>query len=333
MNTQNLIKPTLANSLASALAVSILAMAAAAPAHAAGVDAGTLIENTATATYDDGSGPQTVDSNTVVVRVDELLDVTVTSLDGGPIGTAPGDEVLTFEVTNQGNGPEAFELTANPAVAGNDFDTTVNNIAVDTNGNGTYDPGVDQILASPETTAVLAADETLTVFVLVTVPPSATDTQTSDVELIAEAVTGAGAPGDTFAGQGVDGGDAIVGTTGADSTATGSLLVGITTVDLIKSADVVDPFGGTSAVPGSVVTFTISAEVTGSGSVDNLIVTDAFPADTTYVAGTLTLAGNPLTDASGDDAGETDATGITVDLGTVAGGTTQAITFDVTIDQ
>lgn len=333
MNTQKLIRPSTANSLASAFAAAILASAATAPAHAAGVDAGTLIENTATATYDDGSGTQSVDSNTVVVRVDELLDVTVTSLDGGPVGTTPGDEVLTFEITNQGNGPEAFELTANPAVAGNDFDTTIDGIAVDTNGNGTYDPGVDQILTGPETTAVLAADETLTVFVLVTVPNTATDTQQSDVELTAEAVTGTGAPGDTFAGQGVDGGDAIVGTTGADSTATGSLLVGITTVDLVKSATIVDPFGGTSAVPGSVVTFTISAEVEGSGSVDNLVVTDAFPADTTYVPGTLTLAGNPLTDASGDDAGETDATGITVDLGTVAGGTTQAITFDVTIDQ
>ncbi len=332
MNTQNLIRPALANSLGSALAVSLFAVVAVTPAKAAGVDAGTLIENTATATYVDGTGPQTVDSNTVSVRVDELLDVTVTSLDAGPIGTATGDEVLTFEITNQGNGPEAFELTAEPAVAGNDFDTTVDGIAVDTNGNGTYDPGVDQILTAPETTAVLDADETLTVFVLVTVPASATDTQESDVELTVEAVTGTGAPGTSFAGQGVSGGDAIVGTTGADATATGSLLVGITTVDLVKSVTIVDPFGGTSAVPGSVVTFTISAEVVGSGSVDNLIVTDAFPADTTYVAGTLTLAGGALTDASGDDAGEATATGISVDLGTVAGGTTQAITFDVTID-
>ncbi len=333
MNTQNPFKPALANTFTSALALGAFSLIAVAPAHAAGVDAGTLIENTATATYEDGNGPQTVDSNTVTVLVDELLDVTVTSLDSGPVGTTPGDAVLTFELTNQGNGPEAFELTADPAVAGNDFDTAIDGIAVDTNGNGTYDPGVDQILTGPETTAVLDADDTLTVFVLVTVPAGATDTQESDVELTAEAVTGTGAPGTSFSDQGVSGGDAIVGSTGADATATGSLLVGITTVDLVKSATIVDPFGGTSAVPGSVVTFTISAEVTGSGSVDDLTVTDAFPTDTTYVPGSLTLAGGTLTDASGDDAGEASATGITVDLGTVAGGTTQAITFDVTIDQ
>ena len=305
----------------------------AAPAHAEGVSAGSLIENTATATYDDGDGPpKTVDSNTVVLAVDELLDVTVTSLDPGPVATNPGQEVLTFEVTNTGNGPEAFELTANPAVGGNDFDTTIDGIAVDTNGNGTYDPGVDTLLTGPETTPVLAEDENITVFVITTVPAGAADTEESDVELTAEAVTGTGAPGTTFAGEGVDGVDAITGLTSADDTATGSLIVGVTTVDLIKAASVVDPFGGTSAVPGSVVTFTITANVTGSTSVDDLVIADSIPADTTYLPGTLTLDGNPLTDAAGDDAGEASASDISVDLGTVAGGNTHAVTFDVSID-
>ncbi|WP_234029462.1 hypothetical protein [Erythrobacter sp. THAF29] len=304
-----------------------------APALAEGVDAGTLIENTATATYDDGSGPTTITSNTVTLRVDELLDVTVTSLDSGPVGAAPGTAVLTFELTNTGNGPEAFELSTNPAVAGNDFDSQVDAIAVDTNGNGVYDPGVDQILTAPETTAELAADEAITVFVVVSVPASASDGQRSDVELIAEAVTGIGAPGTVFAGTGVNGGDAIVGTTGADAAATGSLIVGITTVDLTKSATILDPFGGTSAVPGSVVTFTIVAQVSGSGSIDDLVVTDAIPAGTTYAADTLELDAAALSDAADTDAGSaSQADGISVDLGTVAGGTTHTVTFDVTID-
>jgi len=315
----------------SLVAMPLIALTAA-PAHAEGVSAGSLIENTATATYDDGDGPRTVDSNTVVLAVDELLDVTITSLDPGPIGVSPGETVLTFEVTNTGNGPEAFELTANPAVAGNDFDTTIDNIAVDSNGNGVYDPGVDAILTGPATTPVLAEDENITVFVITTVPNGVADTEESDVELTAEAVTGTGAPGTTFAGQGVDGVDAIVGLTGADGTATGSLIAGITTVDLVKAASVADPFGGTSAVPGSTVTFTITANVTGSGSVSDLMITDAIPADTTYVAGSLTLDSSALTDASGDDAGEASATDIAVDLGTVPGGTSRAVTFDVTID-
>jgi len=317
------------------LALAPLAIAAAlitTPAHAGGVKAGTLIENTASATYDGGAGPVTIPSNTITVKVDELLDVTVTSRDSGPVSAAPGSAVLTFELTNTGNGPEAYTLTANPAVAGNDFDTTVNGIAVDTNSNGVYDPGVDQMLTGPATTAAIAADASLTVFVLVTIPGGVADGDQSDVSLLAEAVTGTGAPGTAFAGQGAGGGNAIVGSTGANATATGSLSVGITDVDLIKSATVRDPFGGTGIVPGATITYAIRAEVRGSGSVSDLVVTDAAPADTTYVAGSLKLDGATLTDAADADAGRFGTSGISVDLGTVSGGSSRTVTFQVTID-
>lgn len=303
-------------------------------AHATGVEAGTLIENTAVATYDAGDGPETIDSNTVVLRVDELLDVAVTSLNAGPIATDGGTVVLTYSVTNTGNGPEAFTLTANPAVGGNDFDPTVDGIAIDTNGNGVYDPGVDEILTGPETTEILAADETLTVFILLSVPPAAVDTDEAQVDLLAEAVTGTGTPGTTFAGEGEGGGDAVVGLDGADDNALGAIIVGIVTVDLVKSATVLDPFGGTTLVPGSIITYTIRAHVTGTGDVSDLLITDAIPADTTYVLTSLTLDSNPLTDAADADAGEaSDAAGVSVDLGTVSGGTSHSITFDVSVDQ
>ena len=315
---------------ASTLAVSVFLAAPA--AYAAGVEAGTLIENTATATYEDGTGSVSVQSNNVTLRVDEVLDVTVTSLNSGPVSASSGSAVLTFEVTNIGNGPEAFRLTANPAISGNDFDTEIESIAVDTNGNGTYDPGVDQILTAPETTEVLDAGEAIKVFVITTIPGLVVDGQESTVDLLAEAVTGTGTPGTVFAAQGVDGGDAIVGGNGADDNATGSIIIGITTVDLVKSATVSDPWGGTSAVPGAVVSYTITANVTGRGTVSDLVVADLFPAGTTYAAGTLALDAAGLTDAADTDAGESSATGISVDLGTVAGGTSHSVTFDVTID-
>lgn len=318
--------------LTSASCLIAFAVLANTAAHADGVGAGTLIENTATATYDDGDGPVTIPSNTVTVRVDELLDVAVTSLNSGPVSANSESAVLSFEITNTGNGPEAFILTANPAVAGNDFDTTIDSIAVDSNGNGVYDPGVDTILAGPETTAILAADENLTVFVIVSVPVDAPDDTHSEVDLSAEAASGTGAPGTIFAGQGVDGGDAIVGVNGAADNALGSILLGVPAVDLVKSAVVADPFGGSSAVPGSIVTYTITANVTGSGSVSDLVITDVFPTGTTYEAGSLELDGSNLTDASDTDAGEATATGISVDLGTVAGGTSHSITFRVSVD-
>jgi uncharacterized repeat protein (TIGR01451 family) len=304
-----------------------------APAQAEGVTAGTLIENTAVASYEEGGTARTVNSNTVTVRVDELLDVTLTSLDPGPVTARPGDAVLTFELTNQGNGPEAFRLLANPAVAGNDFDVSVRAIAIDSNGNGTYDEGVDQILAAPQTTAVLAPDARLTVFVLVTVPERASDTQTSNVDLVAEAVTGSGTPGTAFDGAGVDGGDAIVGTTGARAVARGALINAVASVELVKSVTLRDPFGGTSAVPGTIATFTIAARVSGTGSVSNLVVTDAIPEGTTYAPGTLAMDSAALSDAADGDAGTaSEASGIAVNLGTVTAETRRSITFDVVID-
>lgn len=320
-------------SFATILAPAIM-VGAAAPAHAGGVTAGTLIRNTATAEYDEAGTPRTVNSNTVTVRVDELLDTTVTSLDPGPVNARPGDAILTFELTNQGNGPEAFRLAPDASVAGNDFDVTIRSIAIDSNNNGTYDAGVDQILTNPLTTPVLAADARLTVFVLVTVPSSAQDGDTSNVALTAAAVTGSGSPGTAFDGAGADGGDAIVGTTGASATARGALTSAVANVQLVKSVALRDPFGGTSAVPGAVATFTIEASVVGTGSVGNLVVTDVIPEGTTYVAGTLALDASTLTDAADADAGTaSNASGIRVQLGTTAAGTRRAVTFQVTIDE
>ena len=292
-----------------------------------------MIENTAVASYDEGGTVRSVNSNTVTVLVDELLDVTLTSLDPGPVAARPGSAVLTFELTNQGNGPEAFRLLANTAVGGNTFDVSFRAIAIDSNGNGVYDEGVDEILAQPQTTAILAPDQRLTLFVLVTVPEGVSDQQTSAVLLSAEAVTGTGAPGTVFAAAGVDGGDAIVGTTSAQATARGELISGIVSVALAKSVVLRDPFGGTSAVPGTIASFTIEARVSGTGTVSNLVVTDAIPEGTTYAPGTLALDGVALSDAEDTDAGKaSDDAGIAVTLGNVTAQSTQKVTFDVVVD-
>ena len=301
-------------------------------AMAEGVPAGTLIENTATASYTDGSGTQTVDSNTVTVKVDELLDVAIASQDAGAVAVSGGSVVLTFEITNTGNGPEAYDLTADPSVTGNDFDMTIDGIAVDTNGNGVYDPGVDAILGASEATPEILADGTLTVFILATPPAGVTDGQTSEINLLAEAVTGTGTPGTTFAGQGVDGSDAVVGTTGADDDTNGALIASLASLALVKAAAIADPFGGSEAVPGAVITYTLTATVAGSGSISDLRVTDIIPTGTTYEAGTLALDAASLTDADDADAGKAGASGIDVLIGSAAAGSNYTITFNVKID-
>ena len=83
------------------------------PAQAVGTAAGDIISNTANATYNDpGGNPVSVPSNQVDIKVDELLDVTVASADPGDIVVTPGstNRVLSFTVTNTGNGSEAFQI-------------------------------------------------------------------------------------------------------------------------------------------------------------------------------------------------------------------------------
>jgi len=318
---------------ASALAAGTLC--AARPAHAAGTPAGTIINNSATATYDLPTGGQdSVTSNIVSLTVDELLDVSVASTDGGDVATAPAatNQVLTFRVTNAGNGNESFVLTARDTVGGDDFNPSATSIVIDSNGNGVYDPGIDTVYVAGANNPLLAPDASVLIFVLSSIPAGATDGQRGRVDLVAVAATGSGVPGTTFAGQGQGGGDAVVGATGADAEDDGIYRVSAASVAFVKSATVVDPFGGATRVPGSIITYRLVASVSGSGSLANLRIADAIPTGSSFRAGTITLEGAPVSDAADADAGEYTGSGIAVRLGTVAAGAARTVTFQVAID-
>ncbi len=310
------------------------AIAAVHPASviAAGVSAGTLIQSTATATYTAGTMNGSVQSNTLSVKVDELLDVAVSSLSGSTTTIGSNQVVLTYAVTNTGNGDEAFNIHVDPAVAGNQFDAVVQAIAIDSNGNNAYDAGVDLQLTNHNATPSIAPDGMVRIFVVVSLPASASDMQTSSVQLSAEAVTGSGSAGTAYAGQGTSSTDAVVGASGALAFANNDLLASLAVVTLTKSANIVDPFGGTQPVPGAIVTYIITAAVSGTGQAEGLQIADVIPTGTTYQNGTLKLEGASLSDASDSDAGNASASGVNVNLGTIAGGTNQTVKFDVKIN-
>jgi len=311
------------------------AFAFAGEAHAGGTPAGTSISNTATATYDlPGGGTGTVTSNTVTLKVDELIDVTVAWKDPGDVLGAAGAaaQVLSFTVTNGGNASGQFTLGSVAALGGDDFDPTIGAIVLDTNGNGVYDPGVDTVYVPGTNDPTIAADGSVTIFILSTLPLAANDGNRARAELTAAAKKGTGTPGTTFAGQGTGGGNAVVGLTGGKGLADGWYKVQKAAVTFTKAASVADPFGGTTQVPGATVTYTLTAVVGGTGSVANLKVSDSVPAGTTYKAGSLTLDGAALTDAADGDAGSFTGSGIAVSLGTVATGTTKTVSFKVKIN-
>lgn len=302
-------------------------------AEAAGTRAGTTISNTASASFDNGSGTQSIDSNRVDMRVDELLDVTVASANPSDVPTTPGatNQLLTYSVTNTGNGQEAFVLSTIANVGGDNYDPVVTQIYID-NGDGVFDASTDTLYTPGSNDPVLNPDQSVRIFVRATTPTTAVDGNRGIVTLVAAAKTGTGAPGTSFAGQGEGGGDAVVGSTGADGQDNGAFRVSSATVALVKSASVVDPFGGSEPVPGATITYTITATVTGTGSVAGLAITDNIPADTAYVAGSITLGGSPLTDAPDADAGDYNGTRIRVGLGTVTGGQTRTVTFRTRIN-
>lgn len=304
---------------------------AATPAFAAGVQAGTSIENTATATYTNGTSVESVTSNTVSVVVDEILDVAVASLDGGNVSIT-NQAVLTFQITNSGNGNESFNIDIDTAVPGDGFDPDFILLAYDSNFNGMYDSGTDTVLTPGASSPIMAPDENLLVFAITALPLGTIDAAIADVKLTANAVTGSGSPGTLFSGQGDSGSDAVVGSSTAQDQDTGNLIARLGSVDLIKSATVSDPFGGNQSIPGAAVTYSLVANFTGTGTVSALTIADNIPVGTTYQPGSLTLDGSNLTDSSDGDSGEASASGIEVILGDFSGTNSYTIQFTVEIN-
>lgn len=310
-----------------------IALFASSNAYAAGTLAGTDITNIATASYETGGNTVDIDSNPVVIKVDELLDVTAVSGDPGDVITTNGAQnvVSTFRLTNTGNGPESFRLTPNVVNGGDDFDPALVQVVIDSNNNGLYDPGVDTVYIAGTNDPLLAPDQIIRVFVLTNVPATQSNGDRAEVRITAAATTGTGAPGTAFAGAGQGGGNAVVGSTGADADAGGFLLVNAASVALVKTATVQDPFGGTTSVPGSIITYTLTATVSGTGTLNNMAINDPIPASSQYVAGSLTLTAAPLTDATDADQGNFNGTRISVALGNVAAGQSRVVTFKVKV--
>jgi len=306
-------------------------------AGAVGVAAGTSIDNTAQVTYTVGSVSATATSNTSSVTVAEILDVVITlQTPSVPVIAGATQQEMLFRLTNTGNGPETFRLQMTSVIGGDDFDPAAAAPAIyfDTDASGDLSPG-DTPYVVGANDPVLNADAFLTVLVVNDIPAAA-DGNRGFSRLLADARTGVGAPGTTYAGQGASGTDAVVGTTGADGEATGEYLVAGISVNALKSQAVVDSFGGTRPLPGARIDYTIVVSATGSGSAANSVFTDNIPANTSYVPGTLRLNSTALSDAVDADAGDfstAPSARVSVQLGTVTQASgSQTIQFAVTIN-
>lgn len=307
-------------------------------ALALGTPAGSGISNTATADYVIGGNAATVTSNIVTLRVDEKLDLDLTWQDAGAVGVGTPDtlRVLTYRLTNTGNGSDSYALGVGNALGGDQFDPVHVDIYLDANSNGIFESGIDSLYIPGTNDPVLAADAAQIVFVRNDIPAGLNNGDRGDSRLTAVSRTGSGLPGTAFANAGDSTTTAVIGTAGGTMDATGTYAVTTTTVALSKHVVITDPAGGNLPVTGATLSYSIDATVTGSGTATGVVIADPLPANTTYTAGSLSLNAAALSDAVDADAGDvggTTANAVTVYLGDLsATSPVQTITFEVVIN-
>jgi uncharacterized repeat protein (TIGR01451 family) len=307
-------------------------------AFAVGTTATTTISTQATASYTIGVTPLTLTSNLLTDTVDEVLDAQVTWQDGAAVTVfaQQTDRVLTFRITNTGNGSETFTLAASSAQSGDQFDPVLSALYLDSNSNNLFEAGVDTQYVAGTNDPVLAPDASVTVFVLNNIPANLSDADTGHCLVTLTANTGSGAIGTALPGQGDGGTDAVIGGTGASAATQGTYVVSGLQMSVVKSVTVVDTHGGDRPSTAAVMTYQITVQATGSGTAQTVVFTDPIPEHTTYRPDSLRLNGTLLSDAADSDVGDVGATtagSVTVALGDLAAGSAaQTISFDVTID-
>ncbi len=326
-----------------------LLMLAPQPSWAVGTAAGTVISNLATVKYMIGPGPPaTATSNTVSFRVDEIIQPVLTWQDATPVAVnTPGSNaVLTFLLTNGGNGPEAFSLTRTngpaPLPAGNytPLNGSIGSIYLESGalpGFQASGPNADPPYVPGSNDPVLAPNASITVYVVSNTPGVAPNLH-GEVLLSAASLTvgAAGAlPGTALPGLGQGGGFAVVGSSRAQAGATGSHITSGLGFVMIKTVlKVLDPRGTSVVMPGAEMTYQIVATLSGAGTATQLVLTDPLPPTTTYVPGSMVVDGVVQTDAADADLALFVAATQTVSvaLGNVAAPATVVIVFRATIN-
>jgi hypothetical protein len=313
------------------LALLLIGVAAVlAPQHAlaVGTASGTSIANRSTVNYQVGTIAQTpIESKPgagnstpgvgngadTTFLVDDKVIVTVANNDAGFVTTYPGannQQALKFTVTNGGNTTHDFALYSG-AVGTNNIAGASVAFYADTNTNGTFDPGVD--LALPISGAAyldeLAEGASKVVFLVVNVPAGATNNQTANYVVWAEAHQGGGAGAlgalttatagadnpaavDIVLADGAGNGNGIGGATDTNydgkyaQLGTNGFKISAPVLTVTKTSAVYsDPVNSTTnpkAIPGAVMTYTITiANAAGAATASSVSISDSLAAEIT----------------------------------------------------
>jgi hypothetical protein len=311
-------------------------------ANAAGTAAGTSIDNLATLQYSVGGAAQTAIGSSATGNtsgagtvtsfvVDNKVNLTLVEATGSVTNVTlnSANNATKFTLTNTGNSPQGFNLTAanfaGGTIAGtaDTIDVTITGIFYDTNGNGSYDAGTD-LAVTANNVPTLAADVSVTLFVVATAPATAAQLAQANVTLTAVATTNnTNTPvvesGANTAGVDIVFADAatveanFVGASAqrdATAVARSAYRIQAPILTVSKTSTLLcDPFNGITNpknIPGAMVRWTVTVANTGTASATLTSIGDTLAAATTHDAN-LVAPTNAATCSSATGVAETAA--------------------------
>ena len=312
----------------------------------AGVPAGTVISNAVTLNYSVGGVGSVVASNTASFVVAEIINLTLTVQDAAPVAVNAPDasRAVTVLLTNTGNGSEAFSLSRNNALPGDQFDP-VNALAgaifLESGAQAGFQasgPNADTLYVPGVNDPVLAADASRLIYVVSDIPAGVALGGLGNVGISARSLTpgaSGAAPGTTLPGLGAGGVDAVVGGSRATATVVGGYIVSGFAVTVVKSVvGVLDPRGGAIIMPGSVLIYRVVVNITGAGTANNLALSDPLPLETAYNAGSIKVNGVGRTDAADADNADYSVATRTINarFGNTVSPASHTVEFQVTVN-
>ncbi len=266
----------------------------------AAVAAGTGIPNQGHYTYVDSTNGSSKDttSNSVSATVALLTGLSASISPAAQTQDAGLRVLYRLSVTNTGNAADSVRLTYTSSAG------LVWKFYVDFNGNGLID-GADSLI-SVSKLGPLASGGTFNLISMDTIPHGTPDGTLDSAAYTFTSLTNAA----------------------TKQTVSGKTTVRAPVLTLVKSVVVV---GGGQAIPGATLRYTLQYSNTGTGASGQTVVSDPIPANTTSVLNSVVLNGVAKTDVVDGDQVTVVAGIVTVNLGTVAGGSSGTITFDVLI--
>jgi len=325
---------------------------------AQGVAAGTSIFNTAIVNYkidnlnqapiesspEGNINPGLGSGEATIFVVDRKIDLLVTGNSNANVNPGDTQAEVTFILKNEGNDTQEFGLIPDTTLTNDDFDTKNCNVIV-TSLTGSPLPGI----TLPVTGDIkLKADQEASISVKCDIPfdnqglpilsgQSALITlyaiaeKNADGTITSETNTNETAMGIETVFADSTGTDDIErdATHSARRTFTASSSTIKPELTMEKTiVKVQDPNGGSDAISGSEVTYKISINTSGTGFIDNLVITDPVPAEMSYKPASIHLNNTKLSDNDDSDKadfGVSNSNTATIKLGSIPAGSLHEI--------